>query len=246
MVLRDRTPRTSVGSDTQDDLGQEPALRGGLFRAGPPLGRDPVQNVATQRRADWHAGVVEVALRVSSQAQTLHDGSRAMVSRHGEGHHLIELQPREGEVQSRRPSFGGKASAPSATGQPPSNLYGRSEMGLEAGLPEPHEADEGRAVDDFHRPQPPALGFDVGRGAVHEAPALSLGHRGGKVLHHLGVSTHRRKRLEVAVSPLPQHQLAGPQHVAHASGRLWDSSRQGVGSETGLRERAGRGKGQRG
>src|SRR5262249_50641443 len=131
----------------------------------------------------------------------------------------FEGQTLEGEAQALAGRFGGEAVAPAGPREPPADFDTRSELRLEGWHVQAHEADEGAALAQLRRPEPPALSRDLRLRSPREAIAFCAAETAGHELHDLRIGVEGRERLEIARAPLPQPKTPGAE-IGHADQRL--------------------------
>ena len=97
--------------------------------------------------------------------------------------------------------------------EPPADFDSRREMSVKGCQRETDIADELGLTGHLDRPEPIAIGDEVGLDAIHECIGFGAVQRAQKMLHDNGIGIQARERLAVARPPATQQKAFGINQV---------------------------------
>ena len=145
--------------------------------------------------------MVEVVLRRTRHADSLHDTHRSLICRCRERDDLVEPELAKTEIERGGRGLAGIAPAPVLVGQPPANLDTRREMGLERRNRQTDESDERNKLRHLDRPLSEAMTPEVLANPRCHGVALFTAQPTGKELHDPRIGIERGEWFEIGIAP---------------------------------------------
>ncbi len=121
---------------------------------------------------DRQVGVIEVILRVANHPDLFHNATRLHVANSRQRNDLIKLQFMESKQHRGEGPFRRVPAIPIRSSQPPSDLYGGSEMCLKRTMEQADEAGEIGLVGNLDRPESETVPLEMILNPLHRPIAL--------------------------------------------------------------------------